>query len=250
MVKLDNIVKRYGEVCAADNVCISVADGESLVLAGESGSGKTTLAKMIVGMETPDSGEIHIDNVLMSKSLKKRSFEQCAMIQYIFQDPYSALEPNFTVRKTLTETERICKRNKREYIPMEEALAYVDKSIVPYLDRPVRELSGGQRQKVCIARALIPNPRLIIADESTSMLDKKSTIDIFDLINRIKDEKKISLLVILHDIDFSYDKWDRIAVMSQGKIVEDMPFSQFRHHAKHEYSKKLVAAYDYFNGEE
>jgi len=250
MVRLDNIVKNYGKVKASDHVDLLINDGESLVLAGESGSGKTTLAKMIVGMEVPDSGEIHIDNVLLSSSLKKRSFSQCAMIQYIFQDPYSALEPNFTVRKTLAETERICKRNKREYLPMEEALAYVDKNIVPYLDRPIRELSGGQRQKVCIARALIPIPRLIIADESTSMLDKKSTLDIFDLINRIKDQKKISLLVILHDIDFSYDKWDRIAVMSQGKIVEDMPFKDFRDKSTHSYSRELISAYEYFNEEE
>ena len=248
MLKLEQIEKRYGTIRAADGVSLTLYDGESLVLAGESGSGKTTLAKIIAGMCRPDSGRVLLDGRELGAVSGRRSFEDCAGIQYIFQDPYSALESSFTVRKTLEETARICRRNKRTCIPAEEALAYVDRKLVGKLDRQVGELSGGQRQKVCIARALMPEPRLIIADESTSMLDKDSGKEVFDLLNRIKTEKGISILAILHDVDFSYTGWDRIAVMWQGKLVEQAIFAEFPKMAEHSYSRCLLEAYQYFNG--
>lgn len=248
MLKLEQIEKRYGTIRAADGVSLTLYDGESLVLAGESGSGKTTLAKIIAGMCRPDSGRVLLDGRELGAVSGRRSFEDCAGIQYIFQDPYSALESGFTVRKTLEETARICRRNKRPCIPAEEAMTYVDRKLVGKLDRPVGELSGGQRQKVCIARALMPEPRLIIADESTSMLDKDSGIEVFDLLNRIKTEKGISILAILHDVDFSYTGWDRIAVMWQGKLVEQAIFAEFPATAVHSYSRCLLEAYQYFNG--
>lgn len=248
MLKLEQIEKRYGTVRAADGVSLSLYDGESMVLAGESGSGKTTLAKIIAGMCRPDFGRVLLDGRELGADSGSRSFEDCAGIQYIFQDPYSALESGFTVKKTLEETARICKRNRRPYIPAKEALAYVDKKLVEKYERPVRELSGGQRQKVCIARALMPEPRIIIADESASMLDKDSGIEVFDLLNRIKLEKGISILAILHDVDFSYKGWDRIAVMWQGKLVEQAAFAEFPKTAAHSYSRCLLDAYQYFNG--
>lgn len=248
MLKLEQIEKRYGTIRAADGVSLTLYDGESLVLAGKSGSGKTTLAKIIAGMCRPDSGRVLLDGRELGAVSGRRSFEDCAGIQYIFQDPYSALESSFTVRKTLGETARICRRNKRPCIPAEEALAYVDRKLVGKLDRQVGELSGGQRQKVCIARALMPEPRLIIADESTSMLDKDSGKEVFDLLNRIKTEKGISILAILHDVDFSYTGWDRIAVMWQGKLVEQAIFAEFPKMAEHSYSRCLLEAYQYFNG--
>lgn len=247
MLLLEGIEKKYGSVRAVDHVTLRVEDGESVVLAGESGSGKTTLAKTAVGMLAPDSGRVFLDGRKMASLCRKRTFRDCADIQYIFQDPYSALEADFTVRKTLKETARICERHKRSYLSAEEVLEYVDDRLLAYLDRPIRELSGGQRQKICIARALMPSPRVIIADESTSMLDKQSGQDIFDLLNRIKKEKKISLLAILHDVDFSYSEWDQIAVMWNGKLVEQTAFSDFFKLAKHEYSRNLIDSYEYFN---
>lgn len=247
MLLLENIEKRYDAVKAADHVTLRIKDGESVVLAGESGSGKTTLAKAAVGMLAPDSGHVYLDEKPLASTCRKRSFDDCANIQYIFQDPYSALEADFTLRKTLRETARICERRRRSCLPAEEVLEYVDARLLEYLDRPIRELSGGQRQKVCIARALMPQPKVIIADESASMLDQQSGRDVFDLLNRIKEEKGISLLAILHDVDFSYTKWDRIAVMWKGQIVEETAFSEFRDCAEHPYSRALIEAYEYFN---
>lgn len=245
MLTLEHIHKHYGSLCAADDVTLELADGESLVLAGESGSGKTTLAKIAAGMLAPDRGRVLLDGRPLAPLCRRRSFDQCAGIQYIFQDPYGALDPGFTVRRALDEPARICRRRGRAFLPAEDALFYVGLS--DFLDRPLGELSGGQRQKVCIARALMPLPRLIIADESTAMLDRQSGLDVFDLLNRIKDEKGVSLLVILHDVDFSYARWDRIAVMRQGKIVEQARFADFPSGATHPYSRDLLAAYDFFN---
>lgn len=248
MLLLENIEKNYDSLRAVDHVTLKIEDGESVVLVGESGSGKTTLARAAVGLPPADAGKIYLDEKLLKLSCKKRSFDECADIQYIFQDPYSALEADFTLRRTLQETERICARHKREILSAKEVLTYVDARLLAYLDRPVGELSGGQRQKVCVARALMPQPRVIIADESASMLDKKSGQDIFDLLNRIKKEKKISVLAILHDMDLDYKKWDRIAVMWKGKIVEEKAFSEFYETAEHPYSRALIESYEYFNG--
>ena len=247
MLTLEQITKTYGSVCAADHVDLTLQPGESMILAGESGSGKTTIARIVAGMERPDSGRVLLDGRVLAVSNRKRLFDNSVNIQYIFQDPYNALESGFTVRKTLEETTRICQRHGREVLSAEEALSYVDARLVGYLDRPIRELSGGQRQKVCIARALMPQPRILIADESTSMLDKQSGLDVFNLLNRIKKEKDISVLVILHDVDFSYTEWDRIGIMYQGKVVEQARFAEFPETASHPYSRRLLEAYDFFN---
>ena len=248
MFSLQNIRKHYGAFPAVTDVSLEIKNGESLVLAGESGSGKTTLCRIAAGMEKADTGQVILDGNILAPSCRKRSFSDCAAIQYIFQDPYHALESGFTVRKTLEECTRICKRHQREVMAAEDALAYVDRRLLEYLDRPVRELSGGQRQKVCIARALMPNPKVIIADESTSMLDKKSGTEVFDLLHRIKEEKNLILLAVLHDVDFSCTKWERIAIMYQGCLVEQAAFADFKTYAKHEYSRAWIAAYDYFHG--
>ena len=247
MLTLEQITKTYGSLYAADRVDLEIRPGESMILAGESGSGKTTIARIAAGMEKPDSGRVLLDGRVLASTSRKRSFDDSVSVQYIFQDPYNALEPGFTVRKTLEETQRICHRHGRETLSMEKALGYVDARLIEYLDRPIRELSGGLRQKICIARAMMPRPRILIADESTSMLDKQSGLEVFNLLNRIKKERNISVLVILHDVDFSYTQWDRIGIMYQGKLVELAKFSEFPETAQHPYSRRLLEAYDFFN---
>lgn len=248
MLVLDKIVKKYGSLYAAKNVSLTLEDGQSLVLVGESGSGKTTAARTAAGMLAPDEGKILLDGRELAHTCRRRSFDDCARIQYIFQDPYSALDDGRTVRAALEETARICRRHRHPCLTAEEALSYVDQNLVFGIDRPVREFSGGQRQKICIARALMPFPQIIIADEATSMLDRQSGNDVFSLLGRIKREKGISILAILHDIDFSGGYWDRIAVMHRGEIVEERDFSRFPECAVHPYSRELLNAYEYFNG--
>jgi ABC-type dipeptide/oligopeptide/nickel transport system ATPase subunit len=245
MLKIINLNKKYGNKQVLNNISMEFACGESTAVVGESGSGKTTLAKIIIGLEKQDSGQVLLNNKELA-DLKHRSFSQCAEIQYIFQDPYSALESNYTVLKTLKETTAICKRNNYEHISIEEALGYVDENLLDYLNEKVEVLSGGQRQKLCIARSLITNPAIIIADECTSMLDEKSSEEIYGLLNKIKEDKKIILISILHEIDFYKGRWNKIAVIKDGNLLEHKEFKSFYETAETEYGLKLIEAYKYF----
>ncbi len=245
MLKIINLNKKYGNKQVLNNISMEFACGESTAVVGESGSGKTTLAKIIIGLEKQDSGQVLLNNKELA-DLKHRSFSQCAEIQYIFQDPYSALESNYTVLKTLKETTAICKRNNYQHISIEEALGYVDENLLDYLNEKVEVLSGGQRQKLCIARSLITNPAIIIADECTSMLDEKSSEEIYWLLNKIKEDKKIILISILHEIDFYKGCWDKIAVIKDGNLLEHKEFKNFYETSETEYGLKLIEAYKYF----
>lgn len=246
MLAVKNINKYYRNNQVLKDVSLEFRAGESTVLVGESGSGKTTLAKIIAGMEKPDGGSVLFAGRTLADGFRQRPFADCAQIQYIWQDPYSVLEPAFTVEKVFAETERICRRHRWQFIPGKETLGYVDAALLPYYYKPIRELSGGQRQKICIARALIPIPKVIIADESTSMLDYQSSLDIFNLLSRITVEKSLVLIAILHNVDFSYENWDNIAVLNSGVLLENMPFSSFYAEAAHPYSRELIAAYEFF----
>jgi len=247
-LKVKNLNKSYKDKKVLTNMSLDFMPGESTVIAGESGSGKTTLAKIITGMETQDSGFVIFNNHSLPP-LRKRDFCTCAKIQYIFQDPYSALERNYTLLDTLNETMSICRRNKYEYLPIEESLAWVDENMLDYLNKKIDTLSGGQRQKLCIARALITKPEIIIADECTSMLDNESSTEIHELLNKIKIEKNIILISIMHEVDFHSSHWDKIAVIKSGQLVEYKDFKYFYENAENEYSKQLIESYNFFKYE-
>lgn len=245
MLKIIDINKSYGKKKVLNNININFAPGESTAIVGESGSGKTTLSKIIIGLEKQDSGEILLNNKKLPL-IRKRDFDTCSKIQYVFQDPYSALEKNFTVIQTLNETINICKRNNYDYMTVEDCLINVDGNLLNYLNQKVDILSGGQKQKLCIARSLITKPEIIISDECTSMLDKKNSEEIFELLNKIKKEKNIILISILHEVDFYSDYWDKIAIFKDGRIFEYENFKYFYKNAKISYSKELIEAFKFF----
>lgn len=248
MLQIIDINKSYGSKKVLNNINIDFNPGESTAIVGESGSGKTTLAKLIIGLEKQNSGKILLNNITLP-SIKKRAFESCAKIQYIFQDPYSALEKNFTVLQTLNETVTICKRNNYDYMSIEDCLMIVDKNLLNYLHQKVDILSGGQKQKLCIARSLITKPKIIIADECTSMLDKKNSEEIYNLLNKIKQEKNIILISILHEVDFYSKYWDKIAIFKDGNLLEYNNFKYFYKNSNSSYSKELIEAFKYFKHE-
>ena len=111
----------------------------------------------------------------------------------------------------------------------------------------MEQFSGGQLQRICIARALIPRPKLLITDESTSMLDKDGEDEVLDVLHRLKRERKVSILSVVHDIDFSVARWDRIAVLFGGRVVEDLPFGRFLEEAAHPYSRRLIESSLFFS---
>ena len=209
-------------------VSFDVHDGEILGLVGESGTGKSTLARTILGMVSPDAGEV--------LHYTKRP-------QMIFQDPYSCLNPAYTVEWILEEPLRIygkydAAERKRRCRDMVELVGLPAECIKA---KP-SELSGGQRQRVSIAQALIQRPKFLIADEPVSALDVTIQAQILKLLRQLRDELDLSYLFISHDLNVVYQICDRVLVMKRGRIVEQGTVEEIFDHPKEEYTKQLLAA--------
>ncbi len=209
---LNDLVKRFGDVVAVNNVALSIDPGEFVTFLGPSGSGKTTTLMMIAGFEIPDNGEIMIDKepIMFSPAYKRD-------IGMVFQN-YS-LFPHMTVRRNITFPLRM--RN----VPKEEraekirwALELV--KLPGYEDRYPKQLSGGQQQRVALARALVYRPRLLLMDEPLGALDKKLREHMQYEIKRITSRLNITTIYVTHDQSEAMTMSDRIAVMNEGKIVQ------------------------------
>ena len=218
---------------------------EIFTIAGESGSGKTTLARMILGMETSSSGELRYKgrNVASLNGREKRSwfFKE---VQPVFQDPFAAFSPLKRIDHYLYETVFNYKMASRADADayVNQVLTEVGLSLAEIKGRYPNELSGGQAQRVAIARALITRPSLIVADEPVSMLDASLRMSIVNMFRRLKDEQKVSILYITHDLATAYYCADRIAVMLRGWIVEMGPVEKVLGSPRHPYTQSLKEA--------
>ena len=206
-VELINIVKKYGQQEVLNSFSLDIEKGKCLAVMGESGSGKSTIAKIIIGLEKPNSGEVKI-------------FDKD--IEFLFQDSYNALNPRMTVEDLIYEplqfSTDIDVKDKREFIL--ELLKQVE--LAPeLLTRRRDELSGGQLQRVCLARALSTKPQIIIFDESLSGLDPLVQDKILDLLYKIQKEYNLTYIFISHDFRLCYFLADRIILIDKGKIIED-----------------------------
>lgn len=172
--------------------------------------------------------------------LRKRSFEECAFIQYVFQDSYASMADEVTVISTLSEPAKLCQRNHREYLDPQEALVLVGLSVEEFEDRKIKTLSGGQRQKIAIARALITRPQIIIADESTSMLDESSLKEMSSIFRRANTLFGISFIIVTHNKSTLYDLCTSIYVLDRGRIVEAGPREEVLTSPKAEYTRKYL----------
>lgn len=206
-VELINIVKKYGQQEVLNSFSLDIEKGKCLAVMGESGSGKSTIAKIIIGLEKPNSGEVKI-------------FDKD--IEFLFQDSYNALNPRMTVEDLIYEplqfSTNIDTKNKRKFIL--ELLKQVE--LAPeLLTRRRDELSGGQLQRVCLARALSTKPQIMIFDESLSGLDPLVQDKILDLLYKIQKEYNLTYIFISHDFRLCYFLADRIILIDKGKIIED-----------------------------
>ena len=206
-VELIDIVKKYGQQEVLNSFSLDIEKGKCLAVMGESGSGKSTIAKIIIGLEKPNSGEVKIFN---------------KDIEFLFQDSYNALNPRMTVEDLIYEplqfSTDIDVKDKREFIL--ELLKQVE--LAPeLLTRRRDELSGGQLQRVCLARALSTKPQIIIFDESLSGLDPLVQDKILDLLYKIQKEYNLTYIFISHDFRLCYFLADRIILIDKGKIIED-----------------------------
>ena len=206
-VELINITKKYGEQEVLNSFSLDIEKGKCLAIMGESGSGKSTIAKIIIGLEKQNSGTVEI-------------FDKD--IEFLFQDSYNALNPRMTVEDLIYEPLQfladIDVKKKKEIVS--ELLEQVELSS-ELLTRKRDELSGGQLQRVCLARALSRKPQIMIFDESLSGLDPLVQDKILDLLYKIQKQYQLTYIFISHDIRLCYFLADRIILIDKSKIIED-----------------------------
>ncbi|NNC67858.1 MAG: ABC transporter ATP-binding protein [Gammaproteobacteria bacterium] len=239
------IFKRtVGYVKAVDGVSLEIPPGKTVALVGESGSGKTTVGKGILRLVQPTSGEVTYLGLPIHQIDKQQLLEQRTNLQIVFQDPYSSMNPRMLVGDIIEEGMKalnVLKDSEARKERVLELLEQVSLSKDAHLRYP-HEFSGGQRQRICIARALAVNPKIIICDEPTSALDVSVQAQILDLLNDLQARLGISYLFITHNMSVVAYFADRVAVMYQGKIVEEGEVEQVLTNPQHEYTKKLLAA--------
>ncbi|BCY12972.1 ABC transporter ATP-binding protein [Actinoplanes sp. L3-i22] len=220
-------------VRAVDGVTLDVHAGETLGIVGESGTGKTTLARMMVGLIPPSSGKITFDGVDIARR-RGRS------VQMVFQDPLSSLNPRRTIGESIADPLRLSGvRDPRARV--EHLLERVGLSASEY-DRYPHQLSGGMRQRVGIARAVAPSPRLIVCDEPVSSLDVTTQAQVLALLEELRAELGLSLVFVSHDLAVLRRIADRVAVLKDGVVVEIGKTSEVYEHPRHAYTKELLAA--------
>ena len=236
--------RTVGHVKAVDDVSFFVRRGETLGLVGESGCGKTTVGRTILRLIPNSGGEVHFDgkDVLAAGALDLRKLRR--EMQIIFQDPGGSLNPRMRVGGIISEPLEVHGITKSE----DETRERVGELLVKCglwkqaADRYPHEFSGGQRQRIGIARALSLNPRLIVCDEPTSALDVSIQSQILNLLADLQDEMGLSYLFISHDMAVIHHISDRIAVMYNGKIVEEGTRDEIINAPKHEYTQALLSA--------
>lgn len=237
---IEGVSKRFGRRQALANVSLAVGVGEIVGLVGTSGSGKSTLARCIVGLERRDAGLITWLGKPLPPSGPDRETRQA--IQIVFQDPRTSLNPRWTIRQTVFEplTNWGDRDRGRLEATARDLLGQVD--LLPeHLDRYPHELSTGQCQRICIARALATEPLLLILDEPLSALDVSLQAQVLDLLRRLHADLGVSMLFVSHDLPVVADLCHRIVVLRAGEVVDTLTREQFLAGAAHPFTRALIA---------
>ena len=232
---------RDAPVRAVDGVTLDIAAGECVALVGPSGCGKTTLARMIVGLDDVSAGQLVFDEA----AYRGRDLPPLlrAGLSLVFQDPFSSFDPRMTIGASLGEPLHLLGRLSRaeHEARLAEAIEAVGLSVA-MLERYPHEFSGGQRQRLAIARALVTRPRLVALDEPVSALDVSVRGDVLDLLSRLQVEHGLTYLIISHDLDMVAAMADRVLVMEKGQIVEEGAPQRLFAEPQHDLTKALMAA--------
>lgn len=229
---------------AVNNVSFDVNWGETLGLVGESGCGKTTLGRTLLRLIDPTEGTINYKNTDITRLTKKQLKSFRKDVQLVFQDPFSSLNPRFTIGEALEEPMKVLELYENQKNRKNKVTELLDKVHLPSkaINRYPHEFSGGQRQRIVIARALSLSPDFLVCDESVSALDVSVQAQVLNLLNDLKKELGLTMLFISHDLSVVRYMCDRIMVMQKGKIVETGPAETVYQHPQNSYTKELLSA--------
>ncbi len=234
---------RHADLRAVDEVSLSITPGRTLAVVGESGSGKTTLARLILRLIEPTQGSVHLEDTEITGLQGAKLEEMRGRMQIVFQDPFDSLSPWQTVGRTVAEPLLL-----HENMSMQDTVGPVATMLErvglspEHARRYPHELSGGQAQRVGIARAMITNPALVVLDEPTSSLDMSVQSQILLLLQSLQEERDTSYLFISHDLTVVRYIAHDLAVMYLGKVVESGPAAQVFANPRHPYTEALLKA--------
>ncbi|WP_163832049.1 ABC transporter ATP-binding protein [Spartinivicinus ruber] len=246
------IVRRFGggktllgkqkpTVHAIRGIDLQVQQGEILGVVGESGCGKSTLAKMLVGLDKPSEGNIYFHKQNLAVFAKQNRHELCRQIQYVFQDPLSALNPRKTIGDILsTPMVHLLYMNQANRTEQLQTLMSDISLPTDFLQRYPHELSGGQAQRIGIARTLTVKPSLLILDEPVSALDVSVQAQILNLLSNLKNRYQLTYVFISHDLSVVEAISDRVIVMYFGRVVEQGPAQTLFNNPSHHYTRLLL----------
>lgn len=236
----------YGDkkTIAVDHVDFSFHEGELISIVGESGSGKTTLSKLLLGLNNVTEGEIFFQGIPRDIKTRKKKKAYWKDIQAIFQDPFSSYNIFSKIDSVLLDCihmrggRKLSKEKKLEM--MTQACSFVNLKFAELTNKYPFELSGGQMQRLMIARIFLLKPKILLADEPTSMIDACSRATILDMLLQLRDETGMTIIFITHDIGLAYYISDSVYIMEHGKFVESGTADEVILHSKAEYTKRLI----------
>ena len=245
VLEATGLCKEFGELVAVDDVSFALAPGGSVAIVGESGSGKTTIARMIVGLERPTSGAITAcghDRSRPARSTRDRR-RRGREVQIVFQDPYTSLDPRQTAEAAIDEVLRLhhgwpADRRRARIAELTDLVGLDTRQsqVLP------RSLSGGQRQRVAIARALAAEPAVLILDESVAALDVSIQAQVLNLLADIRDQTRVSYILISHDLAVVRQLTDEAIVLQRGQVVERGPTARVLDDPQHPCTQRLRAS--------
>ena len=258
LLEVRDLSRTFGQgshaIHAVDKVSFAIEPGEIVAVVGESGSGKTTLGRLLLRLLDSTGGEIlnHGQNVtrLRHSGELKRYWRN---VQAVFQDPFAAFNQFYSIRRVLTKSLNVLEKRLSENEKVDRissALREVGLDPAEVLEKWPHQLSGGQIQRVMIARALVVSPELLVADEPTSMLDASLRVTVLNLMTDLRKQHNMGIVFITHDLGQAYYISDRVLVMYHGQIVEQGPVEQVLLNPQHDYTKRLMADVPLLHGRE
>ncbi|MCK8060219.1 MULTISPECIES: ABC transporter ATP-binding protein [unclassified Fusibacter] len=242
-----NLTRVFGhgkdKTIAVDKANFKIMHGKVYSIVGESGSGKTTTARMLLGLLSQSEGELSFFGKKINLKKHKDRVNYWTHVQAVFQDPFSSFNQFYKVQDLLInclKMKGIKLKKEEEYKKLEEACGYVNLDLKELWNKHPFELSGGQMQRLMIARIFLIHPKVLIADEPTSMIDACSRSTILDMLMKLRDDNDMTIIFITHDIGLSYYVSDEIFIMEEGRIVEQGDARSIIENPTAEYTKHLL----------